>query len=709
MLNLVPSRSGQNAGGWSHLLPYAFATHLLFGSVSVLNTLALEFFFLYPRPIRITLIDSSIDVLVWAASTVSLSALTIWSSKGRSRQVACIGLGLIAIVLSLSLLTIAKDDLFHRVNIYALFIVATAELFSLTPWREQVLGKPSRLLSRVLIYLLAYFAVIEIASATHYVIQAFDITTQIGRTDAAIELQFSYVTYGSLPLLYVAFLFSWAWVPLVQRLLPKNPLVRLGGKASPEPEQGLLSQGSSSGSRLSILVDPRFFLIVAFALFIGYYPYFHNPPWLVGTDAYWRYYDPLMHMNARGIFGGFAQALNERHPVPLILLYAAQLIFQTTAFDVVRYTPFFLIVTLSLSMWWFLARRKSLSFGLLVFMLSTMSITTTVGMYSSILANWMVLVGWVVFFAYVGFRGDEKFRVLDFVVLLAMSTVLLLIHPWTWGVFAAAILLIAILTLVQEKRKELRSAGLLIIIISLDVLFAFLSLTLLAASQGWRVAEALDLYTFVIRNPSTVLFFWGALTRLTEIWSPFFSPLYLAASILGVFCLKSSNLTRWRQRLIFAWLVVTSLGSLLVAPVGFDPANVAQSESQLWRVLFLTPFQVLAPFGVAWVVQLPHRFRSTEARKAGERNDKGETVSLPWFALLLIAGIAMVWAPVWGRFLLVLVFLPLVTALLLSRSWEAEDHFLSSIILVLFLLVALNNTMRLLSQVLIAPHNYRPD
>ncbi len=39
------------------------------------------------------------------------------------------------------------------------------------------------------------------------------------------------------------------------------------------------------GKRFEILLDPRILLALAFAVFIGYYPYFQNPPWLVGTDA----------------------------------------------------------------------------------------------------------------------------------------------------------------------------------------------------------------------------------------------------------------------------------------------------------------------------------------------------------------------------------------------------------------------------------------
>ncbi len=115
-------------------------------------------------------------------------------------------------------------------------------------------------------------------------------------------------------------------------------------------------------------------------------------------------------MNAHGVFGGFLEALNEFHPFSLALLYAVQLIFGTTAFEVVRFTPVFLVAVLGLATWWFLARKKSLSFGLVVFAVSVLSVATTVGFYASILSNWMTLLVWVVFFAYVAYRGDEGFE-----------------------------------------------------------------------------------------------------------------------------------------------------------------------------------------------------------------------------------------------------------------------------------------------------------
>jgi hypothetical protein len=454
------------------------------------------------------------------------------------------------------------------------------------------------------------------------------------------------------------------------------------------------------------LLDPRLLLALALAVFIGYYPYLQNPPWLVGTDANWIYYYPLLRMNARGVFGGFFQALNERHPVPLALLYAAQLALGTTPFAAERLAPLFLVVALGMAMWWFLARKKRTSLGLLVFALLTLSVTTTIGFFSSILANWMAVVVWVAFFAYTAFRGDEGFKILDFVVLLAMSTLIFFIHPWTWGVFAASVLLATTAALLEERRKALRGAAMLLSVLVVDLAIAALSLILLKGSQGWRLLDALRLYSFVISKPSSLLFFWDAVNRLTQVWAAFFSPLYLVISVLGVMCLTCGSVTPWRRRLILAWICASAVGSVLVAPIGFNPAQPARGESQLWRLFFLTPFQVTAPFGIAWLSQLPHRFL-----KIGVKHNVENSWTIPraiWLAAILAIGVLLAWTPIGAlsvRALLLLVLIPAATALVLLTTEGAEAEFLGDIILASFLLVAFNSTTRALSQLLIDPHN----
>jgi hypothetical protein len=689
-----------------NVLAYAFAVHFFFGSVTVLNSLGLSFFFYYPRTIQITIFGAQIDLLVWVASVLCVSALSVTVlPKRKVRGGFQIGLFALSTLVGVILLTATNGGVQARIETYLLFLATTASFAVLISFRDQICGHSSRsLVALMLVYLLAFLASIEVSSAIHNSLQAFSLDTPVGKQDAASELQLSYVSYGLIPWLYVAFLFSWVWVPLVQRFLPRTSTF-FGGIPTPMRET-VEPHRPSLINRIFDLLDPRFLLALAVAVFIGYYPYFQNPPWIVGTDAYWRYYDPLVRISRDGLFSGLAKALRERHPVPLMLLYVGKLILQESFLDIVRTAQLLLVVALALSAWWFLAYRRNLKFGLTVFILSVLSVTTTVGFYSSILANWMALVVWMLFFAYLAFRANGRLGPFDFVVLFLFSTLILFIHPWTWGVFAAAVLVAAILGMIQERRRGLRTAGLLTGVIIADIALALGTISYLASSQGWRVMDALGYYTFVIDHPASVFWFWTALTWLTRIWSPFFSPLYIAVGILGVFSLRSPTVGPWCKRLIFAWLFVSAIGSVLVAPVGFNVADPSGSETELWRMLYLTPFPILAPFGIIWLSRLPARGVAGPEESLHENGNSGFYVA--WVGFLVLIGLGLAWATLWQRLLLILLFLPGLTGALIVRARVSERKLLGGLILAVFVLVAFNNTTRALSQLLRDPHNYRP-
>jgi hypothetical protein len=187
---------------------------------------------------------------------------------------------------------------------------------------------------------------------------------------------------------------------------------------------------------------------------------------------------------------------------------------------------------------------------------------------------------------------------------------------------------------------------------------------------------------------------------LTRIWSPFFSPLILTVSIIGVFYLSRSGLSSWRRRLIFAWLFVSCIGSILVAPVGFDPANPTGSESQLWRLLFLTPFWLTAPVGVAGLRASINRFFESPTQNAAA----GE-LQLVWIPIVFGIGVLLAWAPALWHSFLIFLLLPGLVGLFMVKTGAEEKQLLGDIVLVLLILVAFNNVTRSLSQLLLGSHN----
>ena len=389
-----------------------------------------------------------------------------------------------------------------------------------------------------------------------------------------------------------------------------------------------------------------------------------------------------------------------------MLLYGIQLITGTGPFEIVKLSPLLLTLMLAFAFLFFLGRKGSNSLGLLAALFSILSATTTLGLYSSIIANWMVLLVWVVFLAYLGFRTDEHYRTRDFLVLLLLSTLMILIHPWTWGVFAVVIWVASIPALIPEKRNGSRVGASLILIVVIDVAFGLLSVTYLAGSEGWRVVDAVGLYTYVFRNPATILEFWPALNWTTRLWSPFFSPIYIFLAILGVFAVLRTDLSSWRRWLILSWICASMIGSILVAPVGFAPNASASSDSQLWRMLFLTPFQLTAPFGVLWLSGKFYRCRSS-VETAGTLEGYVWSPGA-WIIAVLLIGILMTFAPHTLGLALLLILAPIITAFSIEKTFGGEGVLLSYAIQAVCVLIAFNYTARAISQLLINPHNYLP-
>lgn len=680
----------------SLFMAYGFGTSFFFGSILLVNGLKLSYVFYIPRQIQITIIDPQIDLLAWLFTIVFVSALSMWDSCRKRTLVIHVTLGSLAVALAILLSVLNADGL-----VFMLFAAVSVQFLSYLVPREESFGADSNLLlMRTMIFLFGYFAIIEIASGVNSVVRVLDVNTQVGRFDAGIEQQLSYSTYGLIPWLYLGFLLSWLWVPLARLTVLRGKRNDAGGKIPVRVSDG--RNYLALRKWLAWFLNPLTVLALAVAFFAGYYPYFQNPPWLVGTDAYWRYLDPLTRMNAKGIVGGFLQSLKERHPLALASMYAAQLVLHTSAFEVVRATPSFLVAGMGLAVWWLLGRGKRFQFGLVVFLFSVFSMSTIVGLYASILANWIALIVWVLFFAYYAFRAASKIRVVDMLMLAVLSTVILFLHPWTWAVFAVSAFLVGIVTIVRDRRRGFRAGGSLLLVILADAGLALLSLTFLAGSQGWRVADILDLGTRWMRNPASLLVFWTTLTKLTEVWSPFFSSLYLALSILGVFCIfGNEGLTPIVRRVVLVWIFVSAIGSVLVSPIGF----ATRGESQIWRVFFLTPFQLAAPFGVGYLTSLPGRIRTFAV---GDQEGEAATHKFRWIWLAALAagGFALACLPA-IRGLVILLAIPLVTVYCVIDGTYTERKFLSALILLVIVLVVFSSATRGLAQLLLAPHAFR--
>jgi hypothetical protein len=152
------------------------------------------------------------------------------------------------------------------------------------------------------------------------------------------------------------------------------------------------------------------------------------------------------------------------------------------------------------------------------------------------------------------------------------------------------------IVLVIRPKKYLREIGPVLLVIFFNAAGLALSLFALMKTQGWRVSEAFTLVQQSLESRYFGLGSWEILVFFSQIWSQFLNPVLLGLSILGVVVLAHR-----RDRLswiVLAWIVAACATNVLAAPMGYNPLNVNRGETQIFRAMFLTPFQIPAAIGL---------------------------------------------------------------------------------------------------------------
>ena len=85
--------------------------------------------------------------------------------------------------------------------------------------------------------------------------------------------------------------------------------------------------------------------------------------------------------------------------------------------------------------------------------------------------------------------------------------------------------------------------------------------------------------------------FGGAFVEFFANWSSFLSPILLLLCIIGAYVLSEQTSSVTRTYMI-AWIATWCIGTLLIAPASYDPANIGFSDMYgIWRnaIRFTTP------------------------------------------------------------------------------------------------------------------------
>jgi len=542
-----------------------------------------------------------------------------------------------------------------------------------------------RILTLIVVHLLSLVLLIEWPALIYWIVTGFSPSNEIGRRAAVLELKLSYAASSISPWLYAAFLFSWLWAPALRFLKSK-----IAGKhRSVESSILRIGAGKTWTALLAIL------LLFGLSVLVGYYPYWHGPTWLVGTDVYWRYKDPLDGLAGMSGLAGFEQALKEHQSGFLILLLGSMKMTGFSSQTILRYTPMVLtaltaIATFALASAFGLGRYESLMAGIA----SIMWIPTTIGIFTSILANWLALAIWVVSLWVL--VKDPKIDMVGVAIIGSLfSLSILFIHPWSWGPFAAVINLY-LLSRLHGRKFSRRQLLFCTVFDLLGLMVVSMSLLTLQTSQGLRVASALSLYSVSLADPKTILAFPNAIEYFATMWSPFLTPISMVVAIVGILAAVHSH--GRLSHFLLSWLCVTSIASVLATSLGFSDGGY------LWRVFFVAPIAVPTGLGASCICK-------TLERKLGEDDHVSLTLK-QWYG---VAGVTVSTLssslmyvtisdafPEFGQLLALLLNLLLVTMLFhLARGRLGTSDILRIVIAVL----VAGSGVRSLEPLLRDPHN----
>jgi hypothetical protein len=420
----------------------------------------------------------------------------------------------------------------------------------------------------------------------YYVLSGFHMGIDVGRPWEMLEMQLWYTAFPLIPFLYAGFLFSWIWAPLLTKILWKPKSVA-GSNATGKPA-GL------TGDRVWLVLTGCFVLSAAF---LGYYPYFRNPAYpLVGVDIYWRNALPAERVLSSSSW--LVAAAKERHPLVVLGIAFVSELSGLGVEPFLRFAYIGLILAFGLTIFVLIftaSRNKPLaSMSALV---STVSVSTTGGMYTGTIAEWIALIVWIMSLIFLAIGSHTRRRQLTSIIGLTVgSLVVLFIHPWTWLAMIVGLIAYCVIVLVVRPGGYLREAASVLLVVFLNAAGLALSIFALWKTQGWRVASAFSLVQKSLGSTYFGFSSWEILVFFSQIWSQFLNPVLLGLSILGVIVLaRRCDRLSW---IVIAWIVAACATNVLAAPMGYNPLNVNRGETQIFRAMFLIPFQIPAAIGL---------------------------------------------------------------------------------------------------------------
>jgi hypothetical protein len=529
---------------------------------------------------------------------------------------------------------------------------------------------------------LSILTLVEWPSLIYWISAAINPQTTVGGLSQQLEANLTFSLYPlGIPIMLLL-LFSWVWIPIIPRLprFRSHLLVRY----QPTPKK--------PGLR-TIVAALDLFAIISIIVF--FYSYLRGQTWIVGQDTFWRYVDPLNALV--GLTPSQAFNTSASHGVYVVFLYLIQSATGLSSGSIVKYAPLVLAFCTATAVFFAALRGGwNLQLAILTSISTLLWLPTTLGIYVAIQANWVALFFWMVFLAIYFANGEANVAtyVATYVILAILSLIILLVHPWTWGVFATTLLFTALLSRQTTWSSHCVRTLVAALLLVLPVGVAVYSLS---PSLRYDFLNTIQLYMSGPVNPMSLLSFGAALTNMFANLGPILSPAILLLSLVGAYTLsRRRGIT---ANYLIAWIAAWCLGSILVAPTGLNPTNPALSETGLWRMLYVSPLPFLLALGM-------EKFFNITKQPMNPQNSNSilfrvvPLLSMAPFGAAS-AGLFVIWDP---NVRLLLVAAALIMALLLVLS-SPKYRTLDVLTISFLLLLLLNAAFRSLFPLVLGPHN----
>jgi hypothetical protein len=641
------------------------------GLLVLLNELHVPYYLYYPRTTQTMLISNSYDYYLFLISTISVPWTFAFSWKRFSTPVS---IGTVSVWGVSTALTFLNQPV--AIPILYASMICTAALNLLRSETRRIA------LAEILPSTLSILVLVEWPSLIYWISAALNPQTRVGDLSQQLEANLTFSLYPlGIPIMLLL-LFSWIWIPIIPRL-PKfrsHLLVRY----QPSPKK--------PGLR-TIVAALDLFAIISIIVF--FYLYLAGQTWIVGQDTFWRYIDPLNALV--GLTPSQAFDTSASHGVYVVFLYLIHSATGLSSGSIVKYAPLVLaFCTATATFFAALRGGWNLQLAILTSISTLLWLPTTLGIYVAIQANWVALFFWMVFLAiyFANSEANIATYVATYVILAILSLIILLVHPWTWGVFATTLLFTALLSRQTTWSSHCVRTLVAALLLVLPVGVAVYSLS---PSLRYDFLSTIQLYISGPVNPISLLSFGAALTNMFANLGPILSPAILLLSLVGAYALsRRRGIT---ANYLIAWTAAWCVGSILVAPTGLNPTNPALSETGLWRMLYVSPLPFLLALGM-------EKFFSITKQPISPQNSKSilfRVVPLLSMAPFVAAGVGLfvIWNP---NVRLLLVAAAVIMALLFVLS-SPKYRTLDALTISFLVLLLFNAAFRSLFPLVLDPHN----